>query len=218
MPDSVTQLPIAISAEWAIHFSRGIRSIQCLERGWTYRRKADFGMPPPPMFGVSAVLAALAVMPIGGAAAAAPVACDMEAYLNNFDTFGTNIRSGPSNRASVILHAPGGLEAIATVTGFQDGWFRVEKLEQADSDHDHVFFENRRAWIHRSRLQIEVAAADSNLRRQPRAGSRTIRRLDGQERVFLLGCAGKWAHIRTGTETGWLSPAGQCANPLTTCP
>ena len=46
-----------------------------------------------------------------------------------------------------------------------------------------------------------------------------VRRLQGeQEGVVLLGCTGAWAKVTVGDDTGWLSPAGQCANPLTTCP
>ena len=174
-----------------------------------------------PILGFAATLAALAVMPTAGmaaAAAAAPAACEMLAYLANDDEAGTNVRSGPGQRAPVILHVPGDHEAIATVTGFQGGWFRIEKLEQVGTDHDQVLLEGRGGWVHRSGLHVDVAAADTNLRRRPQHGSRIVRRLQGeQEGVVLLGCAGKWARVGVGTDKGWLSPAGQCANPLTTC-
>ena len=185
------------------------------------QKEAGFGMDPRPILGFAATLAALAVMPTAGmaaAAAAAPVACEVLAYLANDDEAGTNVRSGPGQRAPVIHHVPGDHEAIATVTGFQGGWFRVVKLEQVGTDHDRVLLEGRHGWIHRSGLHVDVAAADTSLRRRPQLGSRIIRKLQGeQEGVVLLGCAGKWARVGVGKDTGWLSPAGQCANPLTTC-
>ena len=169
---------------------------------------------------LAATLAGLAATPACVAAASAgPVACNLEAYLANADTAGTNVRSGPGTRSPVILRAAGDQDAIAAVTGFQDGWFRVGKLEQAGTDHDRVLLDGRQGWIHRSQLHVDVAAADPTLRQQPRADSRIVRRLKGEkEGVVLLGCAGQWARIGVGNDTGWLSPAGQCANPLTTCP
>jgi hypothetical protein len=38
-----------------------------------------------------------------------------------------------------------------------------------------------------------------------------------ETRVTLIGCAGPWAQVRAGSRVGWLSPDGQCSNPLTTC-
>ncbi len=160
----------------------------------------------------------LAIVP-GGGVAAAPVQCDIQAYLIIDRSVGTNVRSRPSKQASVILRAPGEHDAIASITGFQGGWFRVERLEQAGTDRDEVLLEDRQGWIHRSRLRVDVTAADPNLRRQPQMGSAILRKLEGeQEGVVLLGCSGKWARIGIGSESGWLSPSGQCANPLTTCP
>ena len=165
-------------------------------------------------------LAGLAATSAGMAAASgAPVACDLDAYLANADPAGTNVRSGPGSAAPVILRAPADHEAIAAVTGFHDGWFRVERLEQAGTGHDQVLLAGRQGWIHRSGLRVDVAPADPTLRQHPRADSRIVRRLQGeQEGVVLLGCSGAWAKVRVGDDTGWLSPAGQCANPLTTCP
>ena len=169
---------------------------------------------------LAATLASLAATPAGVAAASAgPVACNLDAYLANADTRGTNVRSGPGTRAPVILRAVSDHDAIAAVTGFQDGWFRVEKLEQTGTDDDRVLLAGRHGWIHRSELHVDIAPADPNLRQHPRADSPIVRRLYGeQEGVVLLGCVGAWAKVRVGADTGWLSPAGQCANPLTTCP
>ena len=94
-------------------------------------------------------MAAMAVLPAGGAAAAkAPVQCDLLAYLANDGPAGTNVRSGPDKQAPVVLRAPGGHDAIATVTGFQDGWFRVGRLEQDNAqlkseNECHVPFEKK---------------------------------------------------------------------------
>lgn len=166
----------------------------------------------------AAALGAMPTAAVPAATRATPVACDLFAYLANDDATGTNVRSGPGMLAPVILHAPGDQEAIATVTGFQDGWFRIEKLEQVGTDHDRVLLEGRRGWIHRSGLHVDIAAADTSLRHRPLEGSPIVRQLQGeQEGVILLGCFGKWARVGVGPDIGWLSPAGQCANPLTTC-
>ena len=180
-----------------------------------------FGMEPRLTLGFAASLAALAVLPTASLATgtgAAPVPCEMLAYLANDDAAGTNVRSGPGKRAPIILHVGGDQEAVATVTGFHEGWFRVEKLEQVGTDDDRVLLEGRQGWIHRTGLHVDVAAADANLRRRPQQSSQIVRQLQGEhEGVVLLGCSGKWARVGVGTDKGWLSPAGQCANPLTTC-
>ncbi|MDQ3181360.1 MAG: hypothetical protein M3Q33_12670 [Acidobacteriota bacterium] len=32
-----------------------------------------------------------------------------------------------------------------------------------------------------------------------------------------IACQGDWMKVKSGKSIGWLSPDGQCPNPLTTC-
>ncbi|HYI49465.1 MAG TPA: SH3 domain-containing protein [Allosphingosinicella sp.] len=73
-------------------------------------------------------------------------------------------------------------------------------------------------WIHASLLGLRVANADPNLYARPRPQSRALARLAPEEsQVTLIGCAGNWARVRATGGVGWLSPGGQCSNPVTTC-
>jgi hypothetical protein len=91
----------------------------------------------------------------------------------------------------------------------------VSQIDAAEEDA--VYFKGD-GWVHSSRLHVDVAAGDPNLWEGPSRRSKLIRRLTGdQPDVTLVSCSGNWAQIRVGNTLGWLSPAGQCSNPLTTC-
>lgn len=104
---------------------------------------------------------------------------------------------------------------MAVIRGQQDGWFRVSEITNAE-DESSLFRGD--GWVHSSLLGLEVANTDPQLYAAPSARSRAIARLrpDGGE-VTLIGCAGDWARVRAAGRIGWLSRAGQCSSPLTTC-
>jgi hypothetical protein len=158
----------------------------------------------------------------------AKVSCDFSPYLADRDTNtdnGTNIRAKPDRNASIIRTLGGknndeisSADGIGVnVTGFSNGWFEISRVEQV-GDSDKVIFEGR-GWIHSSLLGLDVANADPRLYAEPRKQSRILMKLKADESPLkLLACQGKWVKVETGGKTGWLSPGGQCGNPLTTCP
>jgi SH3-like domain-containing protein len=162
--------------------------------------------------------ATLVTLAVGGSSAAAGDAyrtCSISAYVIDQDAKGMNIRAGPSTKARVVKVVNGPNSGTTKVRGYQAGWFRVSQIDAAEEDA--VYFKGD-GWVHASRLHIDVAAADPNLWEGPSRRSKLIRRLAGdQPDVTLVSCSGNWAEIRVGNTLGWLSPAGQCSNPLTTC-
>lgn len=163
---------------------------------------------------VAAGLAALLAPPC--AARTAVPACSISAYLADSDPTGTNIRSAPSSASKIVSRVAAGTDAVVEIVGQRGGWFRVSAVREV-GDRDATLFEGN-GWIHRSVLGIDVANEDPRLYAFPRKGARVSAKLfaDGS-RVTLIGCSGRWAQVRFGNRSGWLSPGGQCASPLTTC-
>ena len=104
----------------------------------------------------------------------------------------------------------------ATIRGQRGSWFRVSRIVDAESER--VLFRGD-GWVHISNLGLSIANGDPRLYARPSQQSRPLARLVPDEsRVALIGCTGAWAQVRFRRQVGWLSRAGQCSNPLTTCP
>lgn len=165
--------------------------------------------------GLGAVAAALALTASAQAQLPAPAACAISAYVVDRDVGGLNVRAAPSTRAPVLRSISNAGSAVASITGHRDNWFRVGRI--VDAETDAALFEGG-GWVHGSLLGLEVANADPRLHAANDHASRVIARLRPAEtRISLIGCAGSWARVRAEGRVGWLSPDGQCSNPLTTC-
>lgn len=141
--------------------------------------------------------------------------CAISAFIVDRDPAGLNVRSEPSGQARVFTVVSNDASGVAAIIGHRGGWFRISAIVDAESDRN--LFEGD-GWVHRSLLGLEVAYSDARLYASPARRSRVLARLAPQEtRTTLIGCAGEWAQVRAAGRIGWLSPEGQCSNPLTTC-
>lgn len=164
-------------------------------------------------------IALLSWLTLASAAPAQPApaagACDITAYQGNAVADGINVRAAPSTQARVVRNLRPEGTSVFDITGYNAGWFRIGGAVEAESD-SRIFAGD--GWVHRSQLGLRVAHHNPRLFAGPSLRSRVLANLGGQEpEVALLGCAGDWAQVRAGSRTGWLSPEGQCSNPLTTC-
>ena len=140
--------------------------------------------------------------------------CDFKTYIDDSDPNGTNIRAAAGKDASILKNIKND-DVIVTVSRFSGGWFEISRAEDVEGN---TIFQNR-GWIHSSLLGIRIAEADARLYAQPKKGSRVLMKLKSEESaVKLIACQNDWVKIQTGGKTGWLSPNGQCGNPVTTCP
>lgn len=141
--------------------------------------------------------------------------CAISAYVTDRDPNGLNVRAGPSARARVLDTVSNAGSGVAVITGHSGGWFRVRAIDDAETD-TQLFRGD--GWVHGALLGLDVANADPRLYAARDRNSRVLARLRADEtRLTLIGCSGGWAQVRAEGRTGWLSPAGQCSNPLTTC-
>lgn len=165
------------------------------------------------------IAAMLSILALAGTTPAAGQArgtnCDITAYVIDQDAAGLNVRAGPSANAPVLRVISNQGSGVARIREQRGAWFRVSAIVDAENDQD-LFRAD--GWIHASLVTLSVANADPRLYARPQPGSRAIARLVAEDSlVTLIGCAGHWAKVRAAGREGWLSPNGQCSNPLTTC-
>lgn len=150
--------------------------------------------------------------------AKAPIKCDVKAYVRGVEPEVANIRTAPGTRSKLLEAVKSADPIVFYITGTDDkGWFEISKAETWGGDTEAVLFEGR-GWIHSSNIDLSVAAADPKLYSAPKKNSKVLKKLvaDGSESL-PVACRGDWMKVKSGNLTGWLSPDGQCANPLTTC-
>lgn len=146
------------------------------------------------------------------------IKCDVQAYVRGFEPEVANIRAAPDKKSELLKGVKSSDQIVFYITGTNDnGWFEISKAETWGGDTEEILFEGR-GWIHSSNTDLSVAAADPKLYSAPKKNSKVLKKLiaDGSE-ALPVACRGDWMKVKSGKLTGWLSPDGQCANPLTTC-
>ena len=162
---------------------------------------------------ILSILALAATTPAAGQQSG--TSCDISAYVIDQDAAGLNVRAGPSAAAPVLRVVSNQGSGVVRIREQRGAWFRVSAIVDAENNED-LFRAD--GWIHASRVTLSVANADPRLYARPHPQSRALARLVPEDSVVtLIGCAGHWAKIRAAGREGWLSPDGQCSNPLTTC-
>jgi hypothetical protein len=150
------------------------------------------------------------------------VKCSVKAYrrgLNDENSSSlTNIRSQANKNSAIVKAISTSDEVVFFITGSSGGWFEISKVETIGTDDDKAIFQGL-GWVHSSQLDLSVAGSDTNLYAAPKKTNRVLRKLIVDASPSEpLACQGRWMKVKSGKQIGWLSPGGQCANPLTTCP
>lgn len=150
--------------------------------------------------------------------AQASVKCNVQAYVRGFEPEEANIRTAPDKNSKLLKSVKSADQIVFYITGTDNkGWFEISKAETWGGDTEEMLFEGR-GWIHSSNVDVSVANADAKLYASPKKNSKVLKKLVADESEALpVACQGDWMKVKSGKLTGWLSPDGQCANPLTTC-
>ncbi len=154
--------------------------------------------------------------------AAAPVVpCDVNAYVVEEDENGLNVRSGPGKEQKVIAVLTGTDqdEQVVHITGISGNWVRISTAEALDGK---SLFKGT-GWVFASKLGTSVrpdgkGAYEARLYEEPNIKSPVVGKIPAEDGTVILSCKGKWVQVKNDKLKGWLSPEGQCPNPVTTCP
>jgi SH3-like domain-containing protein len=168
-------------------------------------------------------------------------ACRFEGWSNDAGDAGQSVRAEPNEAATVIGRLPppvtAGLDELSmtvAVTGYRDGWFRVEEAGYAPEVQG-VTVPRRpvlkaTGWVPVSGVKALVAS--SELKARPDRGAPVVASLQGVRRDGaggqvgftpdqiavrrLIACAGSWVELETEFGTGWVERV--CARQLSACP
>lgn len=154
--------------------------------------------------------------------------CNVEGFVVDPDPAGLNVRADASGRAQVvgkIAFVEDG--TILEIIGARNGWLQVRRARPIDGAPYEVS-----GWVSGQMVETSVRCDDDEpgpdctaaLLTVPAEGEPEHRRLAVDSRVKIVGCRGRWVQAQTTEPArekraqGWLSPATQCGNPVTTCP
>lgn len=141
--------------------------------------------------------------------------CSVEAYIDDRDTTGTNLRDAPKGKVIAVLHPS--REDVGTIgldiDCSRDNWLRVS---------DNL---GQRGWIFSGLMKMGTRnydQSDIKLFAKPDTLSAVSGVLTGESEVTVRACKGAWAHIEFKNAAGrvvkgWLRPDMQCASPVTNC-
>lgn len=150
------------------------------------------------------------------------VPCDAEAYVNDPDPKGMNVRSGPGATFKVVGNLPNAdVNGISVhITGSQGEWVRIDRaVEQGGETEDRTFFKGV-GWVYAPLLAVDGVGwveGGTKLHQEPSARSRVVARMPADEGSNVRGCKGKWLLLEHKGARGWAAPGTTCSNALTTC-
>lgn len=190
-------------------------------------------MPKRPNF-VSTLLAGVLLLATGLPSFAASNICSFQAYSDDSDPAGANVRSGPGTDHDIIgvlkaVHDTEGYDWSPefAVTAFKDGWFKIGDIRMRDyGDFPPVDVFKGPGWISAKLAEFEVE--DWNMREAPSLDAKVTLEMAsdtpwylGTARITTIhGCDGGFLDVTITnpagqTKRGWVTDL--CANQATTC-
>src|SRR6185295_13819877 len=142
----------------------------------------------------AAIAAALALLP-AAAMAQAEHKCDMNAYINDEDPKGVNVRAVPSNQAKIVHVIKRG-DTMVSIVAEANGWFRINQVMPIEGKDRKLT-----GWLHGSRLAaglmiMQGGKAEERLLEEPSDRSKTLLVLqwdpgeDGAKQELAAGLPG----------------------------
>ena len=141
-------------------------------------------------------------------------ACKLKAYVIDPDPRGLKVRAGPDPKSPAIAVIP--LDPDGTIVEIQgsDGlWLLIARAETVGMK---KVFEGK-GWVYGPMLGTETRTK-ATLYLQPGTRNQPVGTVDQEQEVVMQSCQGDWAKVKFKNLLGWLGPAYNCPNPVTTCP
>ncbi len=138
-----------------------------------------------------------------------PEKCNIFAYVIDKSSKGVNVRSGGSNKNSIIGAIPANETLMVIAISRQ--WAKITNASGG--------FKST-GWAFLPMLGISSRGYGTkgvNIYTSADPQSRKIGRVPPDQKVRLLGCKGDWAKIEYQGVKGWLAKEDQCGAALTSC-
>jgi len=173
------------------------------------------------------MLATLLAAGMGGAWSAEDplVECKFIAALTDSDPAGSAVRDKPALEARVVARLNGVSSDIVTVTGFQNGWFRVSEAENdPDPPQKSKTVFKGPGFVAAGLLSREVSVKDKTsgaLYEEPSVKSKLTANLQPEGLVHIVACKGAWlklrGHVAADVVEGWMPADSTCLSTRSTC-
>ncbi len=144
---------------------------------------------------------------------------ELNVYLDDPDSTGTNIRQSPGGKLLMTLIKDDiNIEYFFTLTEARDGWFKIKgPIGGMEED---IELTSKEAWIHSSVISVDsrnyggqAIEVFASVKGKTLVGSIT-QEVAG---IKVKDMHGKWVKIDYNGLEGWVDTKWLCGNPLTTC-
>lgn len=144
---------------------------------------------------------------------------EIEAYLNDADKSGTNIRNNPNGEIiKTLIKDDVNFEYMLRLTTSQDGWFKIKNpITGSENDID---IPGGEGWIHGSVISVDTRNYQGEhlkLLDKPEGGKILLIFEDQVAGLHLIEICGNWVKVEYNKHIGWIESKWLCGNPLTTC-
>ena len=157
------------------------------------------------------------------ASVAGVVPCDVQAYVNDPDPRGMNVRSGLGDTYKVVGNLPNqdvnGI--VVHINGSQGDWVRINRATEWGGERDRILFKGE-GWVYGPLLGVNGVGwleGGTPLYGKLSAKGRVLTKVppDDEGPTTIRGCRGRWMYVEHRQVKGWAAPGTLCSNPLTTC-
>lgn len=144
---------------------------------------------------------------------------EIQVYLNDSDSSGTNIRKSPNGKImSVLRKNKQNSEYLITLTEAKQGWFKIKSpIEGTETDID---IPNGYGWIHGSVISVDTrnyGGQNLKLLDKPKSG-KTVKIIEKEALgLTLVDMCDNWVKVNYNGHIGWIEDRWLCGNPYTNC-
>jgi len=144
---------------------------------------------------------------------------EIEAYLNDADKSGTNIRKNPNGEIITTLTKDDvNFEYMLRLTASQNGWFKIKNPIMGVENDTNI--PGGEGWIHGSVISVDTRNYQGEhlkLLDKPESGKTLVIFEEQVAGLNIIEICGNWIKVEYNHHIGWIESKWLCGNPLTNC-